>query len=294
MKDWIARVPLIVRIYWLAMALLATGLIAVGASLLHWGVVIEAADAPNGQRVDVGGPCSQGPRGGTAGRHRRRSVDGVPYVVVTPNNYRPNRVHPLLVVYAPAGLSPGLSERYSGLTQAATADGFVVTYVGSLQLSLKAVDALAAVPAEVAAGWCIDPTRIYATGHSDGGTMSVALAALPKYQGKMAAIVASGVGWQAADFSAMKCPAPIPVMILHGSEDSHFPGFGRDAAVWWSACNGCTSRRHRNPGSSCDAYDGCSAETLYCEPNRSHWRWAGDPTAIMDFLSRHDERRRGD
>lgn len=292
MKKWIASMSLPERIYWLVVFLLVAAAVIAVVSLLHWGAPIEAADARYADRADAGGTCALGPRDGAAGRHSRRSQDGVPYVVVTPRNYRPGQAHPLLMVYAPAGFGAGLSERYAGLTQVATGAGFVVSFVGSLQLGPAAVDKLAGVPAEVIAGWCVDPERVYASGHSDGGSVAVALAALPKHQGMLRAIVASGVGWQAADFAGIKCPAPLPVAILHGADDTHFPGFGREVAAWWSACNGCTGQGRVGPD-SCRTYEGCAAETVYCEPDRSHWRWAGDPQDVMSFFQRAAERTAG-
>jgi polyhydroxybutyrate depolymerase len=288
MRNWIAAMPGSVRIYWLTALLIGLSAFVAVVSLLHWGAANETSDARYPEAVDSGGSCAQGPRSGRAGRHEGRTAGGVSYVVVTPRNYRPAYAHPLMVVYAPAGFDAGLSERYSGLTGLATAAGFVVTYVDSLQLSLDVVDKFAAVPTEVAAAWCIDPARLYATGHSDGGTVSVALAALAQYHGRFAAIAASGVGWQTADFAELKCPAPMPVMILHGAADTHFPGFGHGAAAWWSACNHCTSQGSLD-ANACRAYSGCAAETVYCEPDRSHWRWAGDPQTIVQFLARQAE-----
>jgi polyhydroxybutyrate depolymerase len=283
-KSWWRAFLQPTRLYWLVAAgLIIAALVAVQALLLHSGPAVEAADARYGGAISA--ECPLGPRSGPPGRHARRSAAGVPYVVVTPRNYQSGHVHPLLVVYAPAGLGPGLSERHAGLTGAATAAGYIVTYVGSLQLSLAAVERLAGVPVEVASEWCIDPNRIHAAGHSDGGTVATALAVLPEWRGRLAAVVASGMGWRAPDFAAQDCPAPMAVLIAHGSEDSHFPGYGRDAAAFWRRCNGCSDAVETD-AHGCIRYRGCVAETVYCEPARSHWRWAVDAPAVMDFLQR--------
>lgn len=272
------------RLYWLGAAgLLITALVAAQALLLHSGPAIEAADTRYGGAT--GAQCPLGPRSGPPGRHERRSSAGVPYVVVTPRNYRAGQAHPLLVVYAPAGFGPGLSERYAGLTGAATAAGYIVSYVGSLQLSLTAVGRLAGVPSEVASEWCVDPQRIQATGHSDGGTVATALAVLPQWRGRLSAVVVSGMGWSAPDFAAQDCPAPTAVLVAHGSEDAHFPGYGRDASAFWRRCNGCSADLETD-AHGCTRYQGCAAETVFCEPARSHWRWAVDAAIVMDFLRR--------
>ncbi len=275
-----------VRWYWIVVGLLMTAAAAALASLLHWGQAIEAAEAVYRTQGAADADCASGARPGSAGRHRLRSPEGVPYVVVTPVNYRPRQAHPLLVVYAPAGFSAGLSERFAGLTHAATTAGYVLAYVASgPPLTPDVVEAMASVPAEVAARWCIAPDRIHATGHSDGGTVSLALAALAAHRGTVDAIAVSGAGWQGTDFIGLDCPPPLPVMILHGADDAHFPGFGRDAARWWSSCNACSGERQAD-AQGCRRYTGCAAETVYCETPRSHWRWAAAPHQVMDFLAR--------
>lgn len=282
------------RTYWIVAGVLMTAIAAVLASLLHWGQAIEAADANYGAAAAAGGHavCASGTRPGSAGRHRLRSRDGVPYVLVTPRNYRPQHGHPLLVVYAPAGFSAGLSERFAGLTHEATTAGYVLAFVASgPPLTPEAVRRMASVPAEVAAQWCIAPGRIYATGHSDGGTVSLALAALEAHRGTVDAIAVSGAGWQITDFIGLDCPPPLPVMILHGADDRHFPGFGRDAAQWWSSCNACSGEREPD-AAGCRRYTGCAAETVYCETPRSHWRWAGAPHQVLEFLDRQSSQAR--
>ena len=273
-----------VRLYLLGIAAVGIAALLAANALLYSGEEIAAADATYDN--DVGGVCPLGPRDGSAGRHERRSAQDVRYTVVTPRNYRRGLAHPLLLVYAPAGFGPGLSERYAGLTSSATRAGFVVSYVGSLQMSLDAVDRLAAVVREVTVHWCIDPERVYASGHSDGGTVATALAALPKYRGLVHGIAVSGAGWQKADFDSTGCNAPLPVLVMHGADDGHFPGFGRVAAAYWSTCNRCEDAgRPEVLTGACHSFS-CAASTVYCEANRSHWRWAGDPSAIIDFLAR--------
>lgn len=281
--------PRAVRWYWIGVALLLAMAALTAASLLHWGATIEAADASYGQATAAG--CTPGSRPGRAGRHSRPSQGGLRYVVVTPRNYRADHRHPLLMVYAPAGFGAGLSERHAGLTQAATRAGYLLAYVGSGRpLSRDAVADMARIPGEVAAEWCIDASRIQATGHSDGGTVSLALATLPRHRGILGSIAVSGAGWQASDFAGIGCPPPLPVMILHGAEDSHFPGFGRETAGWWSRCNACSGSDEPDAG-GCRRYLGCAAETVYCETPRSHWRWAGDPQQVVEFLSRSSSSR---
>jgi polyhydroxybutyrate depolymerase len=281
------RSPGLLRAYWIAAGLLMLAAAVAIASLLHWGETIEAADARYAE-LPRAGHCAVSGTDGRAGRHRLRSAQGVPYIVVTPRNYDATRAHPLLVVYAPATFTAGLSERFAGLTREATTRGFVLAYVSSVpRLRMETLRALAKIPAEVGAHWCIDPDRVYAGGHSDGGTVALALGALDEFRGSVDAIVASGAGWQGDDFIGLECPPPMPVLILHGARDTHFPGYGRDIAGWWSSCNGCSGAGSPDT-QGCMRYDGCAAETRYCETPRRHWRWAADPSTVVDFLARHE------
>lgn len=286
---------------------LGAALLALVASLtvlrlFHFGAELEAAAAtydPNiaaaTDTTAAAGECPLGARQGPAGRSQWRTAGGVPYTVITPSNYRPDLPHPLLTVYAPAGFNPWLSERYAGLTHAATSAGFVIVYVGSLRMSLAAVTRMAAASDAVSQSWCIDPARRYASGHSDGGTVATALAALPEHRDRLRALAVSGMGWQQEDFAATPCPSPTAILILHGAQDRHFPGFGRQAAAWWSACNRCTDAGAptlpADQGEPCHHYQGCAASTWYCEPARSHWRWAGEPQQLVDFLQQQDHGR---
>ncbi len=280
-------VPTRIRVYALGLLVAGVAVCFVMRTLFYAGDMIESADASYPGAAASATSCPLGTRQGTAGRHEMRSGAGLPFTVITPRNYLAGYAHPLLVVYAPAGFPPWLSERYAGLTAEATQAGFIVTYVGSLQMSLAAIDHFAAVVREVKDRWCVDPDRIYATGHSDGGTIATALAVLPKYGRLFHGIAISGAGWEKSDFDSAACGAPLPVLIMHGADDGHFPGFGRDAAAYWSSCNRCQDSGKPQPSSAgdCVTFSGCSAPTTYCEPRRGHLRWAGDPREIVGFLA---------
>ena len=101
----------------------------------------------------------------------------MPFNVRTPANYDRTIAHPLLVVYAAAGNNRYETERLTGLTTEATARGFIIAYPDHLRLSLPVLEELATIPALVASKWCIDETRIYLTGQSDGGMAADAIAA---------------------------------------------------------------------------------------------------------------------
>ena len=212
-------------------------------------------------------------------------------MVRTPSNYDATFAHPLLMVYAPAGQSRWASERLTGLTTAATGAGFIVVYADHWQLNIPAIEQLGTIPDLVAKDWCVDQKRVYATGHSDGGTAALALAVLEKTKRIHAAIAPSAAGWTGKDLEGFQCPTPIPVMIMHGKNDSLFPGWGVQTSTWWASCNHCDITKTKSVEGGCRAYQGCASggATLYCEGTGGHRDWPNLNRVMLEFFA-HPEK----
>ncbi len=233
------------------------------------------------------GHCPAGSRPGVAGATDGKvSTDGIRYMVRTPSNYDATFAHPLLITYAPAGMSRWASERLTGLTTAATGAGFVVVYADHLQLNIPAIERLGTLPALVAKDWCIDEKRVFVTGHSDGGTASQMLAVIEKTKKVPAAIAPSAAGVTGKDLESFQCRDPIPVMIMHGKNDTLFPGWGAQTSAWWAKCNGCDVTKTKVVEGGCLAYQGCSSQgaTLYCEGTGSHRDWPALNRVMLEFF----------
>ncbi|MBX3303519.1 MAG: hypothetical protein KF693_14990 [Nitrospira sp.] len=236
--------------------------------------------------------CEAGSHPGLAGATDGKvSSEGIRYMVRTPSNYDATFAHPLLMVYAPAGQSRWASERFTGLTTAATGAGFVVVYADHKQLNIPTIEQFEAIPGFVAKEWCIDETRVYLTGHSDGGTASLALAVLDQTKKIPAAIAPSAAGWTGKDLEAYQCRDPIPVMIMHSKNDSLFPGWGAQTATWWAGCNHCDVTKTKQLEGGCRAYQGCASggATLYCEGTSSHRDWPDLNRVMLEFFA-HPEK----
>jgi polyhydroxybutyrate depolymerase len=234
------------------------------------------------------GYCTAGSRSGLAGAiDGKVSSDGIRYMVRTPSNYDATFTHPLLMVYAPAGQSRWASERFTGLTSTATGAGFIVAYADHKQLNPVAVEQLGTIPGLVAKDWCIDEKRVFMTGHSDGGTASLALAVLDKTKKIPAAIAPSAAGWTGKDLESFQCRDPIPVMIMHGKNDHLFPGWGTQTVAWWADCNHCDVTKTKQVDGGCRAYRGCASggATLYCEGTGSHRDWPNLNRIMLEFFS---------
>ena len=267
----------------LAVLSLATGWIYFNYS--YRGMDIEAQDFDYPQFV-VSGPMCVSKSGRRADHQHRRSAGNIPYSVTTPANYRRDYPHPLLVVWAPSGFNASLSERFTGLTGRATARGYIVVHVASVPLGFKALRLLAAIPDEVVEAWCVDPEQIYYTGHSDGGTVSNALAVLPERRVEPAAIAPSAMGMKGGDMKDYACPGPTNVMLMHNLEDGHFPDYGGGVAQWWATCNRCgeTPEVSNHPG--CVEFPDCANQvrTLFCQARGNHAYWPGFDHDMMAFF----------
>lgn len=240
--------------------------------------------------------CAPDSSAGGAGRFdNQHTARGVSYSLRTPANYRAGVAHPLLVVYAPAGHSPAASERLTALTTAATARGWLIAYAGAVPLSPGSIEALSDIPQAVAARWCVDDSRLYATGHSDGGTVSTALALLPGRPHPYSAIAPSAAGFAAADLDGYACPSPTPVMVLHNAGDTHFPGFGAAQTRWWARCNGCSGDSAPQTADGCRAIAGCpdTAPVVDCVRPGDHRQWTAHTDELLDFLAHAPARPHG-
>ncbi|MEN9727101.1 MAG: hypothetical protein RL434_1467 [Pseudomonadota bacterium] len=216
-----------------------------------------------------------------------KTPEGLAVLVRAPANYQPEVAHPLLVVYAGAGMMPRATERLTGFTPEATAEGYVVAYPQHIRPSRTALRKLAAIPALVARHFCIDETRIALSGHSDGGTTATALALDPGAGFRVWKLAPSAAGFTAQDLQDFRCPAPVPVRVMHGARDTLFPGWGREAWQWWSACNRCDLESPAAAEQGCVTHADCAAPTYYCETGGGHTHWPAQAAReTLGFLER--------
>jgi polyhydroxybutyrate depolymerase len=276
-----------------ALSLLVIGLSGVGAiqpvgknstETVHPGNRLgEAMYAVNDSTLH----CEPGTKPGTVGASNdEQTPAGIRYMVKTPVNYNASIAHPLLMVYAPARTNRYESEDFVHLTQEATAAGFIVAYADHRTMTPKTIEELAEIPGLIEKKWCIDKKRIVLTGHSDGGTAAMAIAFLNGTKHIPAAIAPSAAGIKGEDLKAYRCPNPLPVMIMHSSQDTHFPGYGKEAIQWWAACNGCGTADLVKDADGCVTYKGCTnnVTTRYCEGTGTHPEWPGNNKAIIEFF----------
>lgn len=166
-----------------------------------------------------------------------------------------------------------------------------MVYTDHKPLNISTIEQLGAIPGLVAKEWCINESRVSATGHSDGGTASLMLAVLEKTKNVPTTIAPSAAGVTGKDLEAYQCRAPIPVMIMHSKDDSLFPGWGGQTSAWWANCNHCDVTKTKILDNGCRAFQGCAAggATLYCEGTGGHRDWPNQNRVMLEFFA-HPEK----
>lgn len=234
--------------------------------------------------------CAPGARPGLPGTtDNEETPDGVSYNVRTPVNYDATVAHPLLMVYAPYGKSSKSNEQFTYLTRDATAAGFIIAYANHRRMAPEALVELAAIPRRIQEKWCVDENRIFLTGHSDGGTISMGIAFVNGTRDIPAAIAPSAAGIRADDLAGRSCPKPLSVLVMHSTHDTLFPlpSYGKGVIGWWAKCNKCDLQAVETLPNGCVAYSGCAngVKTWYCENSYPHPVWPGLNSMVVGFLA---------
>ena len=237
--------------------------------------------------------CAVNSREGEQGAsYGEESSSGIKFNVRTPANYDATIAHPLLMVFAPAKANRSKTEVLTQLTLPATEAGFIVAYADHPPLSATSSLELAEIPRLIVKKWCIDENRVFYSGHSDGGSVAMALGFMSDDNAIPAAIIASAAGLNFGELYEHECPSPLSVMVIHSVNDRLFPGFGVESSGWWAGCNDCDPIPEKL-ANGCVAYSNCTQKvrTLYCEGQQPHSQWS--PVAnknIIEFIAGIEKR----
>ena len=231
-------------------------------------------------------------------------------IVHVPARYTGKARVPLVLNLHGSEATAQAQEVFSGMDATSDADGFIVAYPqalipagGGYDWNIPGVPLLGGqnAPANaandvsfltnlvsvLAAKYCVDPSRVYATGMSGGGRMASQL-------GCDASRTFAAVAPVAGLRFPSPCPAarPVPVIAFHGTADAVDPFEGNGQAYWtysvptaaqrWAAKDGCqVSSPHlvRNSGYLLTEYQGCASNAaveLYAVGGEGH-EWPGGP-----------------
>jgi poly(3-hydroxybutyrate) depolymerase len=134
---------------------------------------------------------------------------------------------------------------------------------------------------DIAASYCVDRERIFATGHSFGAYMSNQVAC---ERGNMVRAIAVASG----GLLGGTCAGPVAAWLEHGTTDATVPQRQALAARdHWLTTNGCSTTATPVAPSPCVTYDGCSVghPVTWCSFQGGHYPLpAFGKQAIWDFL----------
>ncbi len=230
-------------------------------------------------------------------------------IVHVPTGYTGSRRVPLVLNLHGSGSTAAAEEAFSGMDATANEDGFIVAYpqgsitsgdgfdwnvpgeplVGGAYPPKNAVNDvtfLTDLVPDLASRYCVDTSRVYATGVSGGGRMASQLGC--DAPGTFAA-VAPVAGLRFPD----PCPTTrsVPVVAFHGTADPIDPYNGNGEAYWtysvptaaqrWAAHDGCASTPQTTSGTgfTLTVYAPCpggASVELYSLIGEGH-EWPGGP-----------------
>jgi len=239
------------------------------------------------------------------------------YILHVPPAYQPEKTMALVLGFHGAGSNSGQFERYSGFSSVADREGFIVVYpqalgghptwnttTGPNNADLQFVRDLID---DLESRCNIDPNRIYASGHSNGGGMANRLAC--DLADRIVAIGPVSGAYQGSEECSPS--RPVAVLGIHGTDDPIIPynGFqdmrepptayfviGVPIPQWassWANRNGCDSKPARvaeNDKVTKEQWSNCSENAdviLYTIDGGGHgWPKAFDAAQVMwDFFA---------
>jgi polyhydroxybutyrate depolymerase len=247
------------------------------------------------------------------------------YILHVPAGFDGSKSLPLVfILHGGGGTAKGMVG-LTGMNKLADSEQFIVAYVdgtGDKQswntgiISTSTADDVALfreLANQLIEDLGVDPGRIYAAGFSNGGKMSHRLGAELSDVLAGVAVVESTIGNKQSDGSFAVIPTPIgpiPVLMIHGKQDTTCPYDGgddaksvADAVAFWTEADGCTGSpvHHVRPDGNIivDDYADCAAGSevkLVTIVNGQHqWPTLESQTefsaseAIWKFFSRHSK-----
>lgn len=228
-----------------------------------------------------------------------------------PTSYKPGSPAPLVMLFHGLGSNATDITRATGMREKSDAAGFILAAPEGVKFSWNAgeccggamedgVDDVAFVRDMVKAlseSYCVDARRIYSTGFSNGGFLSLRLAC---EAADLVAAVAPVGG--ALGIATCKPSRAVPVLIIHGKADARVvPARAEAAQKRWAGLNGCKeeAKPTLDRGTAhCATHPGCrdGAEVSACWVDHMAHSWPGigpgphdlvATDALWDFFKAH-------
>lgn len=230
-------------------------------------------------------------------------------LVSLPERYDPSLAWPVILVFGGWGASP---EEMASTTRMQDVADAIVVYARGIGNAWAGAPYSAATAEqdvayardavrEVAAGYSVDWSRVYAVGHSNGGAFALMLAC--RAPDLVAGVVSvSGMFYTPVDSGC--AGVSVPVQVIHAADDpvAQFSGgFRHDAPFLpvremlgrWADRNGCLSVPYSRPGGvpgvTVQDWWGCRSETRLLLSDGGGHAWPSHASwEAWDFLSRQN------
>lgn len=222
------------------------------------------------------------------------------YALFVPADYAPTRAYSLVFAFHGDG-GTGANLQRSMKLEAASAGGALVVYPDGLNKTWDLDTApeqnadtalFDGLVSELAATYCVDTKRVFATGYSRGGYFANQLGCWRSSVLRAIASNGSGgpFGKKYDDTGHLVCPQRgIPTIIFHGTNDS--PAEGQKTLEHWAWANACPNKDTQTDTapSPCKSVSGCAADkpVVWCLiPSLGHQIWSESDAATWAFFSK--------
>lgn len=219
----------------------------------------ETPDPPDAGAIGTAGCTARPAAPGLATRTVMAGGVARQYRVFVPDAYDAREPTRLVFVFHGLGGDGNLIRSYFGIeTEAAGRALFVypdglATQGGRTGWSTGDLAFFDAMITELSAAYCVDASRIFATGHSFGGYMS-------NLVGCSRGTVVRAIAPVSGGLLGGTCDRPVAAWIAHGDNDTVVEqSQSISARDRWRIANSCAATSAPTEPSPCVSYDGCSA-----------------------------------
>lgn len=230
------------------------------------------------------------------------SGDEHSYELFLPNDYDGMKSYPVIFVFHGDGGTGAGIRGYFPIEDASGGAAIIVYPDGPSETwqidgyddMMKDIGFIDAVADSLAKTYCVDTSRMFATGFSKGAYFVNQLACRSKTVWKAIVSNSGGgpFGTDDRDWGSdgnLKCPhAPTAALQVQGTDDNTVgPEEGMKARDFWKGANGCKDSTSSYDPSPCVAYDGCAKPEVWCSVDGlGHSVWSETPKVAWAFFSK--------
>jgi polyhydroxybutyrate depolymerase len=244
--------------------------------------------------------CSKGKPGEQRGLSINVRGSQRAYDLSVPSSYDAKKSYPLVFAFHGGGGDAQSARETFRFSRIAGNDAIFVypsAHDGNWDLDSPADDNedvafFDAVVASLEASHCVDKTRIFATGYSNGGYFSNQLGCR---RGNVLRAIASHAGGGPYggddgydDSGHLKCNGkPVAAMIFHSEDDDTVSvEDGESSVAHWRWANSCNARTSQAAPDPCVSFDGCKNPVVWCGISGiGHDFWSEGAAATFRFFA---------